>query len=233
MRSFAKKLQVSPSSLSEILNGKRNVSKKLAVRILSRLGSDPKDQNKIIQLFDYTKGGSKNISAPKKKYLELSSDQFQIMSQWHHFAIMSLAETKGFTADPIWISERLGIKTIDAEAALERLQRLEFIEWNKTKKTLKTLQGELSTSDEIASNAVRQSHFEDLKLAAQKLDDVGINERDFTSVTVAIDRNKLGQAKKMIREFQDHLAAFLETGTQTDVYKVCFHLFPLTQVSKK
>lgn len=232
LRSFAKKLQVSPSSLSEILNGKRNVSKKLAVRILTRLGSDPKDQNKIIQLFDYGKNGIK-VSSPKNKYLELSADQFQILSQWHHFAILSLAETRGFSADPIWIAERLGIKISDADGALERLQRLGFIEWNRAKKNLKVCQGEMATSDDISNTAVRQSHFEDLKLAAQKLDEVDVNERDFTSITIAMDKTKLPEAKNMIRDFQDQLAAFLETGKQTEVYKICFHLFPLSQNLKK
>jgi uncharacterized protein (TIGR02147 family) len=232
LRSFAKKLQVSPSSLSEILNGKRNVSKKLAVRMLARLGSDPKDQNKIIQLFDYNKNSTTKVSEPSKKYLELSSDHFQILSQWHHFAILSLTETKGFIADPVWISERLGIKVTEAELALERLQRLELVEWNRLKKSLKITKGQLMTSDDIADTAVRKSHFEDLQIAAKKLDEVDIVDRDFTSMTVALDKNKLPQAKKMIRNFQDQLATFLETGTQTEVYKICFHLFTLSQNSK-
>ncbi len=228
LRSFAKKLQMSPSSLSEILNGKRNVSKKLAIKILTRLGSDPKDQHKIIHLFDYQKGQTKKDNDSKMNFLELSSDQFQTLSQWYHFAILSLAETKGFVAEPLWIARRIGIKLNEAEQALERLQRLGLIEWSRSKKTLKLTKGPLSTSDDIANSAVKQSHYEDLKLAADKLDQVTVDERDFTSVTVAIDKTKLNQAKKMIRDFQDQLSAFLETGTQTEVYKMCFHIFPLS-----
>lgn len=232
LRSFAKKLQVSPSSLSEILNGKRNISKKLAIRILSRLGSDPKDQNKIIQLFEYSKISSQTDQPKTKKYLELSSDQFQTLSQWQHFAILALTETKGFIADPSWISGRLGLSLGEVEQALDRLHRLGLIEWNRTKKLLKVTNGPLTTSDDISDLAVRQSHFEDLKMAAQKLDDIEVDDRDFTSITVAIDKSKMKEAKTMIREFQDKLSAFLETGKQTEVYKICFHLFPLTQITK-
>ncbi len=235
LRSFARKLQISPSSLSEILSGKRRVSKNLAQKILSRLGADPNDQDKILSLFDYStnandsakKDGTTGLSS--RSYLELSSDQFQILSQWYHFAILSLAETKGFVADPLWISHRLGIKLPDAERALERLHRLGLAVWTRSKKTLTLTHRQLSTTDEIASTAVRQSHNEDLKLASEALDQVAVEDRDFTSITIAIDKNKLPRAKKMIREFQNQLAAFLETGNQTEVYKFCFYAFPLSQ----
>ena len=48
------------------------------------------------------------------------------------------------------------------------------------------------------------------------------------ATTMAIDISKLPLAKKMIREFQDKLCAYLETGVKKDVYKLCIQIFPLT-----
>jgi transcriptional regulator with XRE-family HTH domain len=38
LRAFARKLEMSPSAISELLNGKRRVSRKLASRIVGNLG---------------------------------------------------------------------------------------------------------------------------------------------------------------------------------------------------
>ena len=38
---------------------------------------------------------------------------------------------------------------------------------------------------------------------------------------------KMKLAKKLIREFQDLLSNSVETDEQTEVYKICFQLFPL------
>lgn len=227
LRAFAQKLKVSPSSLSEILNGKRNVSKDLAAKILQNLGTDPLQQNKILSLFDDTR--TRDLEFQDPGTLQLTADQFHVIGDWHHFAILSLAETAGFRADPLWIAKRLGIKLNDAEQALERLQRLGLVQWSRGKKTLKLLQGQLSTTDEIRSQAIRRSHQQDVELSSRALTEVPIEERDFTSMTMSIDSKKLPQAKKLIREFQRQMSAFLETGTKTEVYKLCVHLLPLSK----
>jgi len=230
LRAFAQKLQLSPSALSEILNGKRKVSRQLAEKILSQMGTDPKEQSKILSLFQKTsRPDFQEDPASDRKYLELKSDQFQMISKWHHFAILSLVETKGFQANPLWIAKRLGIKLPEAEQALERLERMGFIQWSRAQKKIKLTQAQLSTTDDVANPAIRQSHYEDLHLSTQALDQVAVEDRDFSSLTIAIDKSKLPEAKKMIREFQDRLCAFLETGHQDEVYKLNFHVLPLTR----
>lgn len=230
LRAFANKIQISPSALSEILNGKRRVSRQLAEKALGLMGADPQEQNKILKLFSskqpsILENGHKEDSG----YLELKADQFQVISKWYHFAILSLAETKDFKANPLWIAKRLGIKLIEAEQALDRLERMGFIKWSKSQKKIELLQHQLSTTDDIANAAVRQSHFEDLKLAETVLQNVAVEARDFSSITISIDKEKLPLAKKMIRQFQDQLCAVLETDKRTDVYKFNFQVLPLTK----
>jgi uncharacterized protein (TIGR02147 family) len=237
LRAFAQKLGVSPSALSEIFNGKRSVSRKLAQKILLNMGCETSELEKILKLFpgaEKSKINAVDQNDEVSDYLTLSSDHFQLVSKWYHFAILSLIETKGFRADFLWIAKRLGIKVLEAEQALNRFERLEFISWNRKNKTIKLLsQKQLSSSDELVSDAVRQAHHEDLLMAARKIESERLEDRDFTSLTIAIDKSKLSDAKKMIRDFQDRLAAFLETGTQTEVYKLNFYVFPLSQDIEK
>lgn len=65
MRAFAKKLQLSPSALSEIISGKRKISKKMALRILDRMQAEPTEVEKIISQFSATKKGEDQLAVSK------------------------------------------------------------------------------------------------------------------------------------------------------------------------
>ena len=57
--------------------------------------------------------------------------------------------------------------------------------------------------------------------------------RDFTSMTMAIDPEKLTEAKKKIREFRRGLSEFLEAGKKEEVYRLNIQLVPVTKRGKK
>lgn len=40
---------------------------------------------------------------------QLSMDQFAIIADWYHFAILNLINTPGFKSDISWIAKRLGL----------------------------------------------------------------------------------------------------------------------------
>lgn len=226
LRSFASKLGLSPSSLSEILNGKRRVSRKIALRVTERLCLPPEQKDALLGLFPQQ--GTGELPEASKVYTLLSADQFHIVSEWQHFAILSLAETKGFKGRASWIAERLGIKQSEAQTALDRLLRMGLLAVGKRGDVVST-GNEFTSSDDVTSSAVKRAHVKNLELAASSLDRDAVTARDFSAVTMAIDPAHLPVAKKMIREFQDRLSLFLETGNRTEVYKVCMQLFPLTQ----
>lgn len=228
MRAYAKKLDLSPSALSEILNGKRRISKKMAERILSRLDLDPQEQSSIVGLFGEKpqKKEEKQHFLKSINFLKLGTDQFNMISEWQHFAILSLMETKGFKSDPTWIAKKLSIPESLAKASIDRLIRLGFI-FIKNKKLVTNKQA-LLTTDNIPNQAVRKSHYQDLALAEQALDHCPVTERDFTAITIAANKKNLPKARKMIREFQDQLTLCLEEGEKDEVFKFTFYLYPLT-----
>lgn len=235
MRAFAKKLQLSPSALSEIIGGKRKVSKKMAERILTRMCLDPKEQEAILSTFENKNQTELDpslikVAAGKYKksinFLKLNADQFSLISEWQHFALLSLMETFDFVSDTEWMAKRLGISITDLQKTLTRLIDLNLV----TKKYTKYFPTEapLITTDNISDVAVRKSHYADLKLAEKTLDEVPVEDRDFTAITIAADKSKLPEARRMIREFQDSLTQFLEDGTKDEVYKMTFYMYPLS-----
>ena len=234
LRAYAKKLSLSPSALSEIVNGKRKVSKKLAARIVEKMNLGPTEAYAVLNLFDqkttrldFIEQSHISETPANIDFLKLSSDQFNLISEWQHFAILSLIETEDFKSDINWIAQRLSISPTQAQASVDRLIRLGFV-FKKNKKLITNKQA-LLTSDNIPNQAVRKSHYADLRLAEKALDSCPVDERDFTAITIPANKKNLAKAKKMIREFQDKLTLCLEQGPKDEVFKFTFYLYPLTQ----
>lgn len=223
LRAFAKSLGFSPSALSEVLNGKRRLSKELCLKLADKLCLPP---DKIANLkLTFEIGTEKAIDM---NYLKISADNFRVMSEWYHMAILSLSELEDFESSVTWIANRLNISVKDAEQAIERLLSLGLLieeegQWLSTGQPV-------STTDHVVNMSLRKSHFKNLELAQRSLEKDDLNERDFTAITMAIDPKKIPEAKKRIREFRDTLSCFLEADAKTEVYKLCMQLFPLTEI---
>lgn len=227
LRAFAQKTGISSGALSQILNGKRRVSAKIVQRLVSSLTLDPQERAELLGDFHRPK-----IIPKTSDYLKLSADQFKVIGDWHHLAIMSLMNTRGFMAEPEAIARRLGIASRTASDAIERLLRLGLLERNK-KGALKRGAAQFRTEDDVASVSIRKSHSTSLQLAQRALDSAPVTERDFTSITMAINPDKIPDAKALIRKFQDDLAALLETGPRTEVYQMAMQLFSLSKKESK
>lgn len=216
-RAFSKRLGLSPGAMSEIFNGQRKVSQKLIQKIFARLGVNPQELNII-----------SNEDSIDPMYLQLSMDQFSVISDWHHFAILNLMRTKGFKNDSHWIAKRLGLPHQSASSAIERLMRLGFIVKRKDGRWVRKAP-RFKTSDDITNSSVKSAHRQYMQKAKEALDCLSVAERDFTSLMIRMSPEQLPQAKKLIREFQDRFAAEIELKPQTEVFQMLIQLFPLTK----
>lgn len=226
IRAFAKRVGVAPGTLSLVLNGKRKVSPKLVNKIADNLGLDPIERSEIL------KGFQEKKITNKSSYTKLANDQFNILGEWHHFAILNLIKTKSFQSDVNFIAERLGLSSTKVEKALERLERLGLIAKDNYGIITRTNE-KLRTEDDVANMALRKSHFETLELANRSLEKDDVNDRDFTWLTFAFDVNKMKKAKEIIRRFQDEfLEVAREDSTDDEVYRLAVQFFPLSNLKK-
>lgn len=233
-RAFSKRLGLSAGAMSELLNGRRSVSIKLIQRICERLGLDPSERAKLLDL--YSKKKTRDQSRPETEVigiddLRLSADQFRVIGDWYHFAILSLMDTSDFRSEIPWIAERLGISVATARSAVERLIRLGIVQ--EDEKGHFTYSGQTyRTPDDVPDAAIRLAHFELLDKARKALDSLPVDERDFTSVILRLSPEQLPRAKEMIRRFQNKLLAELAANPQSEVYQLGMQLFPLSRVRK-
>ena len=229
LRAFAKKLSIQPSALSEILNGKREVTRKMAVRILEPLFINPK------KIRDLT-AGLQNKKSPQLKattsqeFTQVNMDHYHVISEWYYFAILSLAETKDFSDNPIWIARRLNISASEVKTALKRLERLDLLKRENGHLVWAGLH--FKTSSDIVNMSLRKSHYQNLELAKSSLATDDLTSRDFSSMTMAIDSSLIPEAKERITKFRRELCAFLENGPNRDqVYHLAVSLYPVTVIS--
>lgn len=232
LRAFAQRVGVHVGALSYILNGKRNVSRTLAERISKRLLLDPQQRSEVLELFPqkrrYKKVGQ-SIENFEPRYLELSASQFKIAAEWEHFAVMSLINCKDFQNTPTWIANRLNITETRAKQVIDRLI-LAGLFTVDVAGNLTRSQKSYRTTDDIADVSMKKHHEQNFDLAKESLHRDSVKVRDFTTTTMAIDPKKISTAKEVIRKFQDDLSDLLETGNQTEVYRLSVQLFPFTKI---
>jgi len=206
----------------------------MALRIAGRLNLDPVERNTFVcaaESLHLRKPVDAYQNSPAADYQLLELDRFNVIADWYHFAILSLMELKDFEPSEARIASRLGISSLQAKSAIERLQRVGLIQikagrWVSTGKNLET-------PTDVASSALKRAHKQDLKRAIRALDDVPTHLRDITAITMPIDVRRLPEAKSLIREFRKNLAALLENGEKTDVYNLSIQLIPITQSSTR
>src|SRR4051812_24878235 len=83
LRAFARFLEVDQSHLTKILNGVYSPSMKFMQKVGRKLGISPAQISKTA----------------KTNFTPLPDDEFKIISEWFHFAILELAKTKDFKTD--------------------------------------------------------------------------------------------------------------------------------------
>jgi uncharacterized protein (TIGR02147 family) len=209
----------------------------MAQRILDKLPIPPEEVQAALQILDElgplsrrpgSLGASRSDGLTSyREFVQLNMDQFRLISDWHHYAILSLVETKTFREDSDWIAKRLGIDAARAQSSLDGLLRLGLLIRTRGGK-LKHGGKQITTTIDIPNASLRRAHYQNLDLARRSLDSDPVTERGFSSITVATTPRKLEEAKRRIREFRRNLTTYLEADEKTEVYQINFQMFPLT-----
>ena len=220
LRAFAKQLSIDPSSLSQILSGRRPLSKKSVHVICEKLSAAPRDL-KMFGLIQADLGSNED-------YFQISIDTFAVISDWYHYAILELTFVSGFKADSKWISKKLSITIEEAKSAVERLKRLGLLleENGSLVKSSKLLTNHSSVNTSAAHKELQRQLIEKSLLA---IDECAPEEKDITSMTMAINVSNLEKARELTRKYRREMCALLEDGEQAEVYNLGIQLYPITK----
>ncbi|NCN95299.1 MAG: TIGR02147 family protein [Bdellovibrionales bacterium] len=220
LRTLAKKAGLSPSTVSEILNGKRKITESVALKILDAMDMDV-NEKKILEDLVRAGLGSERRVLPK--------DAEQLIANWHFSAILSLLEINE-DFDVFKISEELRLNPEVVSEAIRLLASYQLVETDKDGKVILT--GDYwTTTEDIPSGAIKIFHKGDLKLAAERIDEVPPEDREFTSLTFAGSAKQFDQIKNEIRKFRDKVSHLMTLSDPDQVYKFNIQLYPMRSKS--
>lgn len=224
LRAFAKKVDASPAVISRILSGKRKLTKKMASKIAEALCLPPSEKEEIDNLFNSDQDFLNQDQAGK----ELSLECFNAMKDWYHYGVTQMINLHSFKEDYKLIGKMLSISEIEAKLAVNRLINLGILDRDENGKLYRTA-SHFTTTTDIASSGLRHFQKQILEKAIASLENDPLEERDITSITVAIDESKIKEAKQEIKKFRLKMAEFLSEGESTRVYNLGIHLIPISK----
>lgn len=214
LRSFSKELGISAARLSEILNNNKGTSRKTAELMAENLGLTPKEKKVFILSVEaqhsksaYTREQARHMlqeCMQDSKDIRLKEDEFRLIADWYHLAIMELLNTTKIINSPKCIQKFLDISEQDASDALKRLMYLGYIE--KQNGTFIKKVKALKTAYDIPNEARRSHQFQISKLSQKALLYQDPALRELGSNTVAFNSDKLEKVKQLIREFRKKIA---------------------------
>ncbi|MFV8259725.1 TIGR02147 family protein [Bdellovibrio bacteriovorus] len=226
LRAFARDLGISPGRLSDFISGRRSPGKRLCERMIVALKMSQSEEAK----FKHLMSRNKDVSGAQKGAHVLREDEFSLIADWEHFALLMLLGTVGFKSDVKWMADRLQTSELKIQNALERMERLQLIRIKKGK--IERMKRKVATTHDIPSSVLRESHRQILEHAAESLQKDDIALRDITSITIPADPAKLAIAKEHIRAFRRKMARVLGTDNKAEVYNLNIQLVPVTRVKK-
>ena len=86
----------------------------------------------------------------------------------------------------------------------------------------------MKTTSDVPSGTIRRYHKGILGLAQNRIDQVDVKEREYSSITMAINTKNLAKAKKLTQEYKEEMLELLEKGPLDEVYQLSIQLFPLS-----
>jgi uncharacterized protein (TIGR02147 family) len=170
-----------------------------------------------------TSSVSSQKESPDFECLEV--EKFQAIANWHYYALLSYLEIPGKPQDATHLASVFGLSRKKIESALDCLEKLKLIE--KFKGRMRPSKIRLTTDTDVLFPALRAFTLQMLGKAEESLERDPVAQRDFSTMTMAIDPSKIGEAKEEIKKFRRKMAEFLESGSKERVYTLSVQLFPL------
>ncbi len=232
LRAYARDLGLHSGTLSQVIQGKRALPFKSTKRVIEKLNLGPKEQTYFLESLYRTKTRLDDIKvAPNDDRFMLDESYHKVIAEWEHFAVETLLELEDVVVTAAEVARRFGITENRADVVINNLKVCGLVKEDETGRLRKAHSG-LRTTEDVKSRALRESHLETLEIGKKKLDEIGVEFRDFSSMTIAMDLERMPEAKTIIREFRQKMEALLRDGKKTDVCQLAIQFYPLTNINQ-
>jgi uncharacterized protein (TIGR02147 family) len=239
LRAFSRRLRIAHSALSGVLRGTRHLSPRSALQVATLLQLPPEDVEYFCLLVEKETARTSvqreivsnrlKAALPAGPVKGLSPDEFRVIADWYHFAILEYADTGNPDFHPSRLARRLRVPVAEVRAAIDRLVRLGLLgEHPDRRGCYRKANSYVRFETRAPSSAFVSNHKQILALASESIESQPVEERLFGSETVAFSKQELPKVRSLAEEFYNRLLKLTETSSpKTEVYNFGVHFFKL------
>ncbi len=236
-RDFAKLAGLrDPNYLKLLCDNKRHLKSRTARSIAQKLGlnSQHVDFFEALVRFGNAKSSAERDECLKKvlnfksfrKIYPHAALELTYFQKWQNVAFFEAIDTIWETLDIPTQARALGVPPKDLQQTVQLLLKLG---WLKTEGTLlKKREHSIETPSEVHHHNIRNMHREMLSLGLKALDELPVQERFFSGLTMALTPTQAEDLKKTIFEFLSKLPKrYSDHAGATQIYHLETLLIPL------
>ncbi len=231
LRSFALKLKIDHSTLSQILRGKRLLSDQMIGKLGVQLALDRSTIDAFIQ---QEKLQSVQLLSNQGEIRQLAHDTVSLISNVYHYTILELIRLPEFKPDSRWIARVLNLSVDEVNLALARLLRLGLLEMVAADTWIDKSLPRVTTLEDFSHAAIQN-----LAQQVRNISSIAVSQstharRERHTTTIAIKRERLEQAREVIAKMEQELIECLATSDEhDDVYQLEIRLYPATDLNNQ
>jgi uncharacterized protein (TIGR02147 family) len=155
--------------------------------------------------------------------------QHDFYSSWEWSALLELVDFIPLPEEGVAVAEKLRISHQRLEEGLQILEGLGFIK--KVGASFRKVHAMVSTSPETHSMNVRRYHHVMVTRALEGIDRLSPRERDFQSLTLALQEKEFQELRSMIFRFIEQAnEKYSSTSAPDKIYQLKVQLFPLANL---
>ena len=247
LRAWAKELGLTqPTPLSQILRSMRPIPISYRIKFSKNLNLNRQEKRyfEAIVSIRFVRNNDERefwikqaAQIHRRATFELDEiSNFEIFQDPLTMILLQMTELEGFKIEFSWIRKMLAFRATDAEISrsLELLTSGGYIVKTAEKRWVRTNQF-LSSKHDVPSLWVKKYHQSNLKRAEDAIFTQGVDEREFGSYILCMKKERLAEAKKMIRNFTKDLIVTL-TGEEEKgdvLYHFGVNFFAQTKCTKE
>jgi uncharacterized protein (TIGR02147 family) len=249
LRGFARRAHCSPSLVSAITKGQRDLDTGRAETFAAAMKLDDAQRSHFVALVAMAHDPSRErrqraldevlTTRRFRGARRLTEAAFTILSDPEVAAVFELARCDGWRADPEWIARSMipPISVDAADRAIDALSTAGILvpdEHGHLVMPSREWATDHDVTNDLVNLAVDRLHRRILSRTAQVLDSIPYPERHFAALTFCIPEKSVPELKARLTRFYEEMMNLVETtGAPADrVYRLCAQLYPVARTSK-
>lgn len=243
-RYMGNKIDLDPSFLVKVLQGKMNLSIKSIPRVAAFCGLESRE----LEYFDtLVRFGRAKTAKENKLYFDkliamsdlpahnLTEEQYAFYSKWYHVTIRQLLSyynwSDGFAELGRQLSPAISAK--EAKESVELLKKLDLISCDD-EGFLRPTNKIVTTGETWRSAAIRTFQQETIELAKESLDRHDKDLRDISTLTISVNHKDLEELRRITAEYRKAVLNMKTGNGDSDiVYQVNIQVVPTTEIGEK